>query len=60
MKTKNIQLDVDFIGGVRTLTIEDKQAISDFIKQHKLSSKKASPTKKASKTKQLKRKNFAE
>ncbi|MBK7036600.1 MAG: hypothetical protein IPI31_06860 [Bacteroidetes bacterium] len=54
MKTKKIQLDVDFIGGVRTLTIEDKQAISDFIKQHKLSSKKAS------KTKQLKRKNFAE
>ncbi len=46
-KAKKIELDVDFIGGVRTLTKEDEQAISDFLKQRKLQqSKSVSKTKK--------------
>ena len=55
-KAQKNHLKVDFIGGVRTLTIEDKQAISDFIKQHKLSSKKALLSTRVIKTKQLKTK----
>lgn len=39
MKTKNIELDVDFIGGQTSLTKEEEKAISDFIKKNK--SKKA-------------------
>ncbi len=54
MKHKRIELDVDFIGGVRTLTKEDIQAISNFLTQQKLTSKKSlltaqSKTKKRSK-----------
>ena len=32
MKTKNVELDVDFIGGQRSLTKEEEKAISDFIR----------------------------
>ena len=39
MKTKKIELDVDFIGGQTSLTKEEEIAISDFIKKNK--SKKA-------------------
>lgn len=39
MKTKKIELDVDFIGGQTSLTKEEEKAISDFIKKNK--SKKA-------------------
>lgn len=35
MKKKQEELDVDFIGGVRPLTKEDEQAISEFIKSRK-------------------------
>ncbi len=38
-KAKQIELDVDFIGGERSLTKEDEQAISAFLKQRKLQSK---------------------
>ena len=51
MKATKIQLDIDYIGGVRSLTKEDEQAISDFIKQRKLSSKKASSIIQSKKTK---------
>ncbi len=37
MKTHKIELDVDFIGGQGSLTIEEEKAISAFIKQRKLS-----------------------
>ena len=39
MKTKKIELDVDFIGGQTSLTNEEERAISEFIKKNK--SKKA-------------------
>ena len=35
MKTKKIELDVDFIGGQTSLTKEEEKAISDFIKKNK-------------------------
>jgi hypothetical protein len=35
MKRKQLELDVDFIGGERPLTEEDKIAISAFIRAHK-------------------------
>jgi hypothetical protein len=35
MKTKNVELDVDFIGGQTSLTKEEEKAISDFIKKDK-------------------------
>ena len=38
MKSKNVELDVDFIGDQRPLTKEEEKAISDFI--HKGKSKK--------------------
>jgi hypothetical protein len=39
MKTKKVELDVDFIGGQTSLTKEEERAISDFIIKNK--SKKA-------------------
>lgn len=35
MKTKKIELDVDFIGEQTSLTKEEEKAISDFIKRNK-------------------------
>jgi hypothetical protein len=35
MKTKKVELDVDFIGGQISLTKEEEKAISDFIKKNK-------------------------
>jgi hypothetical protein len=42
MKTKKIELDVDFIGGQTSLTKEEEKTISEFIKKNK--SKKAKKT----------------
>ncbi len=39
MKTKKTELEVDFIGGQGSLTLEEEKAISDFLKQRKLTSK---------------------
>lgn len=36
MKNKSLELDVDFIGGQGPLTKVEEQAISEFIKAHKL------------------------
>ena len=36
MKSKSIELDVDFIGGERLLTKEDEIAFSEFLKNEKL------------------------
>ena len=35
MKTKKIELDVDFIGGQTSLTKEEEKTISEFIKKNK-------------------------
>ena len=52
MKTKKIELDVDFIGGQTSLTKKEERAISDFIKKNK-SKKTKSLTLKAKNAKQL-------
>ena len=39
MKTKKIDLDVDFIGGQGSLIIEEEKALSNFFKQRKLTNK---------------------
>ena len=41
MKTKKIELDVDFIGGQGSLTVEEEKALDDFFRQRKLTSKKS-------------------
>ena len=53
-KTKIIELNVDFIGGEGSLTKEDEQAISDFLKRKKLQSKLAQRAKKSATTRQPK------
>lgn len=40
MKAKRAELDVDFIGGQGSLTIDEERALSDFFKQRKLASTK--------------------
>ena len=44
MKTKKVELDVDFIGGQTSLTKEEEKALSEYIKKNKLKKpKKSSP-----------------
>ena len=50
MKTKKVELDVDFIGGLTSLTKEEEKTISEYIKKNK--SKK--PKKSSHKTKTVK------
>jgi hypothetical protein len=52
MKTKKIELDVDFIGGQTSLTKEEEKTISEFIKKNK-SKKTKKITPKAKIVKQL-------
>ena len=40
MKTKKLELDVDFIGGQDCLTAEEEKALSEFFKKQKSLSKK--------------------
>jgi len=40
MKTKKIELDLDFISGLGPLIAEEEKALNDFLKQRKLSSRK--------------------
>ena len=46
MKTKKIELDVDFIGGQDAMTIAEEKALSDFLKKRKATSKKSIDNKK--------------
>ena len=47
MKTKFKELDVDFIGGLGSMTKEEEKQISEFLKNQKLlRNKKLRPTKK--------------
>ena len=39
MKTRKNELDVDFIGGVGSLTKDEEKRISDFIKSRKVEQK---------------------
>ena len=41
MKTKKIELDVDYIGGQGSLTIAEEKALSDFFKKRKPMSEKS-------------------
>ncbi len=59
MKTHKIELDVDFIGGQGSLTIEEEKAISAFIKQRKLSQGKIEGGKRLSTAKRPKQKSDA-
>ena len=54
MKKKEIELDVDFIGGQETLTAEEEQALSDFFKQRKKTSLKQLTPHQSKKSKELK------
>jgi len=45
MKTKKIELDVDFIGGQTSLTKEEDLAIIEFIKKNKTKKTKRSSIK---------------
>ena len=47
MKHSKVPLEVDYIGGVRSLTKEDEKAISDFLKRKKLPSKTSLKVKKS-------------
>ena len=42
MKTKKVELDVDFIGGQTSLTKEEEKTISEYIQKFKSKRKKAS------------------
>jgi hypothetical protein len=46
LKTRKIELDVDFIGGGVPLTVAEEKAISGYIAKQKAVTKKASETKK--------------
>lgn len=54
MATKETELDVDFIGGQDKLTVEEEKAISDFLKKHRVSSKRIPSPKKAKPSKKTK------
>ncbi len=46
MKTKKIELDVDFIGEKDAMTIAEEKALSEFFKNRKVISKKSIDNKK--------------
>ena len=48
MKTKKVELDVDFIGGQTALTKEEEKTVSEYIKNRK--SKKTKKTSHKAKT----------
>jgi hypothetical protein len=41
MKTKRVDLDVDYIGGEGSLTVKEELALSNYFKQKKLISKRS-------------------
>ncbi len=56
MKNPKIELDVDFIGGQGSLTIEEEKALSTFFKQRKLNLIKTEGSKRLRSTKRQKAK----
>ena len=51
MKTKRIDLDVDFIGGQGSLTIEEEKALTNFFQQLKTTNKANIKSKRTSRPK---------
>jgi hypothetical protein len=52
---RKFELDVDFIGGQDSLTIEEEKALSDFFRQRKLvTAKRGALRKRAGATKRVK------
>ena len=51
MKTKKMELDVDFIGGQGSLSAAEEKALSDFLQQRKQANKTAVEKKKVCKIK---------
>jgi hypothetical protein len=45
MKTKKIELDVDYIGGQTSLTNEEERIIREYIKKNKSKKSKSTPLK---------------
>lgn len=41
MKTKKLDLDIDSIGGLSSLTLAEEKALSDFFQKKKLTKKKS-------------------
>lgn len=54
MKTKNTELDVDFIGGQSGLTQAEEKALSDFFRQRKTVSTSSKVKQRRSSTKRKK------
>jgi hypothetical protein len=54
MKTKKIDPDIDSIGGLGSLTIEEEKALSEFFKKRKLPTKPVSKPKSSRRKKQSK------
>lgn len=54
MKSKNAELDVDFIGGQGPLTSTEEKALSDFFKRRRITSKRSIAGKKIRRVKQSK------
>ena len=48
MTTKKIELEVDYIGGLGPLTVEEEKALSEYFKNQKKSSKHIPSPKKQS------------
>jgi len=55
MKTKKIDLDIDYIGGQGTLTEAEEMALSEFFRQSKKTSNKSN----SKRTKSTKRSNVS-
>jgi hypothetical protein len=49
MKTRKLELDVDFIGGQGTLSIAEEKALSEYFRKQKLTSKSKTKTSKQNK-----------
>jgi hypothetical protein len=45
MKTRKVELDVDFIGGQTSLTKEEEKALSEYIRKHNSKKAKRTPLK---------------
>lgn len=41
MKTKKIDLEIETIGGLSSLTVDEEKALSDFFKNKKVTKKKS-------------------
>lgn len=41
MKTKKLDLEIDTIGGLNSLTVEEEKALSEFFKKKKTTKKKS-------------------